>query len=626
MNKIVKSSYYTLMTFLVILITVLLLSGCRSDPESGFEAPDFMYFPEILSFPMPEGVEWIENLTVSGDSAFYIGDDSSIYVFDSEGRSLFTLDVQWVEKFINLQDGSVTHPGWGGNGRVLSKIDVAGKKFGDTVDLPSNANNVYRGNEEFQLIFTDNIGLYGIEKESEDVVLLLRWIDSDITLEGLQGVAFLTDGQIMVNSQMWNNEGTQHELIFLSKTPYSEISDRTILSLATFYLDWNIRSAVVQFNRSSTTHRIQVNDYSEFNTDDDWQAGLTRLSAEIIAGNVPDILDVSNLPFDRYAAKDLLMDLYPLIDSDPDFGRSDFIENVLKTTEINGMLYRIFPNFSISTLLGNPLVVGSGSGWNMEEFLAVIEANPNADFPLGQGLTKLHFLQAFFMFNMNDYVDWNAGTVNFDNRDFIDLLMFANTLPDEYDWDDYIPENELIAEGRQIMAAIGLSDFDDYQMYRAIFGGDVVFKGFPNESKNGYSIITNTGFAITTRCKDADGAWSFLRTFLNEDWQSNNIWYGLPLNKSVFDKKLKDAMNEDEYGRRSVGWNNFFIELEPLTREDADQIMALINSVSGSIGQDDALWNIVSESANDFFNGQTSASDAARVIQNRASIYVSEQG
>jgi len=753
----------TIVLFIIALIAVLiipvLLTGCGNDPGNGFEPPEFVYQPEVIPFPLPEGEVWIDHFTMQGDSVYfvamgewnegdtftsysiyrmdldgtntralpnydvtkeypadaengsvqiysiaidrsgniwiaergeffnmregededhwerwvdrtivkeftrvrklddtgaellsvdishvskfndwfyisafavdsedniYIGTDSTIHVFDSNGGARFSLDVQWVERLVNLQDGSVAHSGWGGKGRELLKIDVAGKKFVETISLPDNAHNVYQGNDEYSLIFSDNIGLYGIEESSGESVMLLDWIESDMSQDGLRSITILPDGRLLVISQTWGADRQINEIIYLTKTPYSELPERTILTLATFYLDGNIRSEVVKFNRASTTHRIRVTDYSEFNTEDDWQAGLTRLSTEIITGNVPDLLDVRNLPFTQYAAKDLLLDLYTLIDSDSDFDRSDFIESAFRAAEINGDLYLVFPSFSIITMIGHPSVVGSSPGWTMEEFVAMLASHPNADYPLGQGLTSLNFLQALFMFNMNDYVDWDAGTTRFDSSDFIALLEYAKTFPDEYIWDtDYIPTHELIMSGRQVVYATSFWSIDDYQMSRAMFGGDIVYKGLPTENRNGNSLSPGTAFAITSKCKDVDGAWSFIRTFLIEDWQKDNIWYGLPTNRHVFDKLIHDALTVERGGSASI--DGFLVEMEKITQADVDQIMSLVNSVSGTVGQDDTLWTIISESAADFFSGRSSVQDAVRVIQNRASIYVAEQ-
>ncbi|MDR2590849.1 MAG: extracellular solute-binding protein [Oscillospiraceae bacterium] len=589
---------------------------------------------ELLSIDITHissGYDWfyIQSMAVDSDGNAYIGIETTVYVINNEGKTLFTLDTGYVESFVVMQDGSVAHIEWRDRGRAVVKIDVNGSKWGEVIDIPDNFHRIFAGNDEYMLIVSDSTGLYGIEASTGDHILLLNWIDSDMSSEGLGNVTLLSSEQILTVNRHWGSSGERHEIIMLTKTPYSEISERQILTLATFHLDWEIRNVIVQFNRNSTTHRIVVTDYATFNTDDDWQAGLMRLSTEIVSGKVPDILDVSSLPFNQYAARGLLVDLYSFIDSDPDFDRSDFMESALKATEFNGGLYKLFPSFNIITIAGNPSIVGDYPGWTMDEFLAVLAANPGADVPLGLGLTKESFLQALVMFHMDKYVDWVTGDVSFDSDDFISLLEFANTLPaDDYDWnDEYIPTHKLLSSGRQLMMPTSFYEINEYQINRAMLGGDLVYKGFPTENRNGNTLVTHTGFAISEKCVDKDAAWNFIRTFLSDEWQSDNFRnYYLPIIKDVFDERLKDAMSENEWGSSIYGIDGLEVEIEPLTQAEADQIMALINSVTGSVSQDETIWNIISESATSYFSGQTSAQDAARVIQNRISTYVAEQG
>ena len=67
------------------------------------------------------------------------------------------------------------------------------------------------------------------------------------------------------------------------------------------------------------------------------------------------------------------------------------------------------------------------------------------------------------------------------------------------------------------------------------------------------------------------------------------------------------------------------VDGRPLSQDEADTIMALIESASGPAGWDESLWAIISEGASNYFNGLSSVQDAVRVIQNRASRFVSEQ-
>src|SRR5699024_7767816 len=104
---------------------------------------------------------------------------------------------------------------------------------------------------------------------------------------------------------------------------------------------------VLNFNRSSDKYRIEVTDYSEFNTEDDYSAGLTRLNTEIISGKAPDILVVDGLPVEQYAARGLLEDLYTYLDSDGELSRDDLYQSILSALEIDGKLYTAAPSFNL---------------------------------------------------------------------------------------------------------------------------------------------------------------------------------------------------------------------------------------------------------------------------------------
>jgi len=585
---------------------------------------------------------YISTLNIDDEGNIYLaasaGDSYNIYVLGNDGSLQFKLDVgNWIDSLIRMPDGTIAAmrdvdnaDGWS---RSLTRIDYAAKTWGSTVDIPRYAWQVFQGGGDYDIVFIDNNTLKGLESATGESVKLLNWLESGVINDNIQNITILPDGRIMCTSQTWDRRTyeSNFELIIMTKIPYSELPEKTVLTLATVWLDWTLRSHIVQFNRSNPDYRIQIIDYSEFNTDEDWGIGLTKLSTDIIAGRVPDMLDISNLPFKQYVTRGLLEDIYEYIDADPQLNRSDFIENAFRVAELDGGLYRMFPSFYVSSIVGSPGVVGESMGWNMDEFKTVLSANPQADMPIGQWLIKSSFLSEALTLGMDAYVDWAAGTANFSGNDFIQLLEFANTFPEEftfdYDNDVYIEEYELIAQGRQILSQIYLSDFNSVQWYSQMFGGDIVFKGFPTENRNGNSLIVHSGLAITSRCTNKDGAWEFMRTFLTADWQRENIDWSFPTNKVAFDEKLKDAMTEKEEDEIYTYYKMDGMEFRQtaVTQQEADRIVALINSVSSIASYDEALMNIIMEGASDYFSGLSSAQDAARVIQSRASIYIAEQ-
>jgi len=74
-----------------------------------------------------------------------------------------------------------------------------------------------------------------------------------------------------------------------------------------------------------------------------------------------------------------------------------------------------------------------------------------------------------------------------------------------------------------------------------------------------------------------------------------------------------------------MGWGDFSIQWKPLTEQEADLISALINSLSAPAGRDETILNIITESASNYFNGLSTLQDTITIIQNRTSIYISEQ-
>ena len=581
---------------------------------------------------------YMRDFSLDSMGNLYVATDNEIHVLSGDGFLQFSLDVQnWIDQLIRMPDGRVAYSGWMDSGRGLRMVDFASRAWGETIDLPMTANQIFPGGESYSILFNNNTSLFGLNAETGESEKLLSWIDSDVLLDWTNSIAVLPDGRILAINNVYDraNNESRMEMIILTRVPYSDLPERTVLTFATLGLQDNLRSHIVSFNRTNQAYRIHVIDYSEFITEDDWNAGLTRLSTDIISGNVPDILDVAQLPLQQYVARNLLVDLNPFIEADPEINRSDLFDSVLRASEIDGGLYRIFPSYYVITLGGNPSVLGPGVGWGMDEFRAVMQANPQADMPLGQWLTKENFLQMAVMFGMDEYVDWAAGEVHFDNGAFAQLLEFANSFPAEIDYDreEYLEEQELIATGRQIMSLMYFWDFQSVNRYRTLYGGDVVFKGFPAESRNGNAFIINSGLSITTRCVSNDGAWEFLREVLKTDWQRTNVHWDYPTSRVVFNEMAEEAMKEDEgnsmFGRTIIGEGMIMEDgmwrPDPVTQEDVNMLITLIESINNIASYDEALMNIINEGASDFFSGRSSAQDAARIIQNRASILISEQ-
>jgi ABC-type glycerol-3-phosphate transport system substrate-binding protein len=213
----------------------------------------------------------------------------------------------------------------------------------------------------------------------------------------------------------------------------------------------------------------------------------------------------------------------------------------------------------------------------------------------------------------------------------------CDTFPSALDKNDasYGAEVSGIQRGKKLLTLSDVSDFETIQMYEAMFGGPVTYKGFPREDGIGNVVYVSSNLGMSTACKNKDGAWSFLRTLLTEEYQmSGDIW-SFPISKAAFDKKLERAMeketvtdengNEVEVSKSGIGVDGFFVELYAVTREQADQILAVIDSADSAIVFDESVMDIIKDEATAYFAGEKTAEETVALIQNRVSLYISEQ-
>lgn len=613
------------------------------------------------------GADYISSMVMDPEGYFYttvqtFGETTSenkVVVLDKDQNVLFTIEEEnlWGQLTL-LGDGTVGMSVWSEEGgQVLRTIDKAAKGWGAEYPLPPNGGNIYTGSQKYIFYYDNGDSLYGFNKETKAGEKILSWSAANINKDELMFFTFLEDGRIVAMTRSWGMNGNDMtmELAILTETDASVLKDKVTLTYATQYLGYEERNKIIDFNKSSDKYRIEIKDYSEFNTAEDYKAGLTKLNTEIAAGNVPDILNVSGLPIQQYGAKGLLEDLWPYIDNDPDLGRDAIMENVFKAAEQDGKLYQVFSTFSIQTVVGATKVVGDRMSWTLDDLQAALATMPEGCTIFGEGDTKAGMLSNVLAQNMDAFVDWSTGQCSFDSEDFISLLEFCNSFPLEYDWnnvdwEEYEDDNTRVMNGKQMLLNAYLYDLgDSLQMYEVVFNGDYSFIGFPQEDGSvGSSFSLGNGIAMSSTCKDKEGAWSFMREYLmpqyaNVDEEYMIGGYNLSTNKADFEKMVEMAMKKeyqlDENGNQvldengqpievpkyTYGFNDLTVDVYATTQEQYDQFMALYNAIDSISTYDENIYNIVNEVAGGYFNGDKTVQDTAKQIQDRVTLYVNEQ-
>lgn len=591
------------------------------------------------------GVETVSDTRMDPSERLYAASGSTVTVLDTDLSVLFTCKgLETVERLVSL-GGGVGALTVDENGRTVYPVDLEKQALGSARPLTgSGEGKIYGGNETYDFLYTGGDSLYGWSGKNAAPEKVLSWSAAGVDKGQVEALCLLPDGSgatLLRNGYSWPMSCSLARL-----TPAGEeaLAGRTVLTLATMGLDSDTRARVLEFNRTSGTHRIEIRDYSEYNTAEDNTAGLTKLNTEILAGNMPDLLDVSGgIPLRRYAGRGLLEDLWPFIESDPELGREGVMERPLEAAELGGKLYQVFSRFTIETAAGAPAAVGDKMGWSLAELKEALAKLPAGCTVLGSGETRDSLLEAMFADSLDSFVDWEAGTTRFDSPEFRAILEFCAAFPAQVqtsgeDTDDYTQ----VANGEQLLLPVSLNDLQSVQLYRALFGGGVTFVGYPGEG-GGVRFGIDGGMAMSASCADKEGAWRFLRQVLLPSGEERSLGRDFPVNRADFERVAEKSMEfsylKDETGNTVTGPDgepmvegtafvfvgSQTIMLKPASQEDYDQVMALYQAADALTGYDENIWTIVRECAGAYFAGDRTAEDAARTIRNRVELYLNEQ-
>ena len=609
---------------------------------------------------------------VDGKSQLYFYDwnTNEVTIENADGKILKTLEVGDNGGNISNFCGKAALQSYTDTGAELRLIDPDTFELSDPIETPANAWTFLASYDEaYDYYFLLNGDIYGYKQKEQVSEQVVSWMDCDINSDNIWGTYALEDGRILgilnesgngmmldgaisgvARAEAATNAASGYSLVFLTKTDAANVKPKTVLTMACMNVPWELKSRIVEFNKSSGDYRIIIKDYSQYATNDDYYAGLTKLNTEIISGQIPDIFYTANMPITQYAGQGILEDLRPYIDKDSELSGDALMTHVLDAASMDGHLYQAFSAFSIQTAIGLTKIVGDYDEWTLANIKdAMTKLQPEATV-FDVYYTRDSMLQNCLSRSYSSFVNRVTGECNFDGQDFRDLLEFINSFPVDYDYSNYDYNKnpggaESMKRGLQLLMDAGVSSLDSFLYTLASFGGEEVsYVGYPSTTGNNNVFSLYDGLCISSTCADKDGAWQFVRTLFTKEYQEENSYYGLPTNAAVFNEQIKNLMTIeyqtdadgnpllDENGEKLVNpkasyWfdeNNQYT-IDVMTQEQLDQIMALYSSTELVIQNDEEVMNIIKGETEAYFAGSKTLDDTVRLIQNRVSLYVAEQ-
>lgn len=596
------------------------------------------------------------NLLVSGDNAYKlcVGPEGAV-------SEMVKLSDKTAEVLANCQemvpagDGSLLvmyndESDW--TVSWLAAYDPETDTFGESGQLPDDffwsGYDTIRAGLASDLVYADVSGVYRYDRGDAQGRPMMNYINSDRNITSLFAMAELDEKSFFA----FYCEDYMYELkagVFEYVSP-EDIENKDVLVLAGTYIDEEMRKRVVEYNRTNDRYRIVLKEYSG----NHFSEGYLTLNNDIAAGNMPDILLTSGMPVDDYIRQGLIADLWPLIRGDEELSKTEFMTNVFDAYSKDGKLYYVVPSFVVVTMAARTSLVGDGSDWSMEKMRQVLDGMGGEAWPIGEPLTRSDFINRAMSFCGGIFIDVEAGKCAFDTEEFISMIEFANTLPEEIDraalaQSGYFRTSDTqYLDNRALLMELWIDSLSPSLSYQlnGYLGGEFTLVGFPisfraesetasNEAavnRGGAYISSENQLVLSARSENLEGAWKFVRYYLTDEYQENTQW-GMPVNKRILMEQAKRTMERpfriDESGEKveydyTMSFNGEQMIVRPLSQEQLNQLIAHMESIRNECYNNQEVMGIINEELGSYFSGQKSAKEAAALIQNRVQLYVQE--
>jgi hypothetical protein len=512
--------------------------------------------------------------------------------------------------------------------------------------------------------------ILGFDIDAMEGETVIDFIHSDIDISYLSMFAAAENGEFL--AVKIDSGGIKHSLVRLTPNPDATLGDKALLRLSTPYLDGLTHNAVLEFNRTSKTARVEVTEFGE---------DILKFDLDIMSNNPPDLFSFargstlnvdsggvnSGINMIKYISKGVFADLYPFLDADDGISRDDLFTNVLDTTATGDKLYLITPSFTVATLAGKQSIFGDTGSITPEELEAIADKYPDAAIydELWRFLDGQQAWMRKMLRSLSRFVDLSTGETRFDSPEFIAQLRLSERMPPIHDYEN-IDVNEFLEDGYRrlrredgvLLEAVALTSPRDARTLETdLFGEPISFVGYPTYGENGGVIVPVSEYAVSSASKHPEAAWNFIASTLAEDFEPKfrsgaiNISGRslkeecFSLNKNVFERRAAEEMKPlTERSAENLTLSEFQIMLATfpaqslddfdmtlpkfqsyaLTETDIARVRAAIEGATTLSSGDSTVENIVNEELGAFYSNVKTAEETARLIQSRVALYVSE--
>lgn len=373
--------------------------------------------------------------------------------------------------------------------------------------------------------------------------------------------------------------------------------------------DSALQDTVAGFNRHSNDFYVTIRDYSQNGLLDSTTA-LKNLNTEIISGKYPDMICFSSIPVFPYLAKKLLVDLSDCIALDGTVTTNDIVCANAFLNQDGGLFY-LSSDCTFSTLVGKFSEFGDRYGWSVAEYLD-IESKIDSSVWVIYNISHTSFLNRVAARYSRNAINWTSGSCDFDNPVFIEILNASKRIQNKPETENNLlfgPGGALVAQGKLITAVASGDYVYNLALCELDAGEQLSYIGWPTgDGRCGTDLKIGHPVGIVAKGEHIDGCWEFVKYMLmNGDPQC-----GLPMYMPRLQERLEDAKTNMDNPVQ-------------MTDQQVERFLDLLNHIRNVAIYDDTVMSIIMEESEDFFAGNKTAEETAKVIQAKVSLYVAER-
>lgn len=383
-----------------------------------------------------------------------------------------------------------------------------------------------------------------------------------------------------------------------------------------------LKSCVADFSRKNPQFSVAY----ERAENNDTETYRDRILMEMVNGNGPDILYITNEDMEVLAAKGALADLEEFISADT---LDKILPGVIEMGKYEGKLLGIAPDMHTRTMFtGND--TWNKEGWTLDDVLELAEEKGDLEgifcstiYSMGPAEVLYSLVGQDFNSEKSKFIDWNNNQSCFEEQNFMRVLEVIKK---------YANNGSIVNQNnaKKVLEGTYLA-VDVYIMLPYIFYstaaelGDAGYAvGYPTESgRSGSYITTNGVLAVNSKTENKEAISAFLESILKIQNQAK-LEEALSVRLDITDATIVYNESVDKYYWVIGGENNVPLACRADGTTFTEEYKKFLQNCVPYKSNSD-IYNIVEEEAMSYFEDNRDALSVVRVIDNRVQLYLNER-